>query len=188
MNYQEVKNILISRLDEADRGDRGWFIITRVHTSVNWIKGITEYLLSKGEYQSITLSNSDYQKISNIVGIRSTNPGIQLRRHHLLVMDKPLQLIDRIISNSWQKGIKLTEKGTELAITDDPSETLENVLRDIRFAMEPWSPPQRVHEYHEFNIPVYSVTLQILDACDGFIDRNEFDLFVSRIRTEDEIL
>jgi hypothetical protein len=45
----------------------------------------------------------------------------------------------------------------------------------------------RAEEYAEFNVPVYRATLAVLQRSGGYIDRNEFDFFVSRIRSEREI-
>lgn len=187
MDFKQIQRQVIARLDEADRGDRGWFIITRVHTSVNWIKGIAEYLLTRGDGKIIRPTASDYERISQIVAISSTDPGIQLRRHHLLVMEKPLQLISRKKPGSWQNGLLLTQRGQELANSDDPSAILEASLREIQFAEEPWSPPKRVQKYKEFDVPVYLTTEKVLEGCDGFIDRDEFDLFLSRIRNQKEV-
>lgn len=187
MDFKEIKQRVITRLNEADRGDRGWFIITRVHTAVNWIKGIAEYLMHHSGGKVIRLNLDDYRRVSRIVGLSSVDPGIQLRRHHLLIMEKPLQLISRMRPSSWQSGIELTERGRELANTDDPSEILEATLQEIQFAKEPWSPPKRVQEYKAFDVSVYLETAKVLDQCDGFIDKDEFDLFLSRIRKQKEV-
>jgi hypothetical protein len=47
-------------------------------------------------------------------------------------------------------------------------------------------PRARVNEYRDFNLEVYNAAIRVLGACDGFIDRDEFDYFLSRIRSEDE--
>ena len=101
-------------------------------------------------------------------------------------MDKPLQLLQRTHGSRWDQ-IELTERGRTLAYTDDPAEVLEQSLSAMRFAVEPWSPPERVAKYGEFDLPVYEVTRRILRRCDGHIDRDEFDFFVSRIRTPEEV-
>ena len=43
-SLEEVRRKLVDRLEEGDRGDRGWFVITRVHVALSWLKGIAEYL------------------------------------------------------------------------------------------------------------------------------------------------
>ena len=64
---------------------------------------------------------------------------------------------------------------------------LERSLELIRFAAAPWTPANRVRNYNAFSVSVYGATLRVLRECGGYIDRNEFDFFLSRIRNEDEI-
>jgi len=186
MSLEGVRRTLVDRLDEGDRGDRGWFVITRVHVAVSWLKGIAEYLENRGGGDSIHLTGRDYQILARIIGTEVDNPSVQLRRHHLLVMDKPLQLLQRVNGTKWHQ-IVLTDRGRDLAYTDDPAAVLEQSLSAIQFAVEPWTPPNRVGQYRDFDLRAYKVTKQVLRRCDGYIDRNEFDFFVSRIRRRDEV-
>lgn len=186
MSLERVRRTLVNRLDEGDRGDRGWFVITRVHVAVSWLKGIAEYLENWGGGNVIQLIGHDYRRLARIIGTEVDDPGVQLRRHHLLVMDKPLQLLQRVNGRSWHQII-LTDRGRDLAHTNDPATVLEESLSAIRFAVEPWTPPNRVEQYGAFKLGVYEVTKQVLWHCDGYIDRNEFDLFVSRIRRSSEV-
>jgi len=186
VSLHNVRRLLVKRLDEADRGDRGWFIITRVHVSLSWLESIAGYLANRAGRGIVELTYGDYQRLARIVDIDSDDPGRQLRRHHLLAMDKPLRLLRRVEGNRWRR-IQLTERGHDLANADDPSAVVEDALAAMRFAVEPWSPPQRVREYSEFDVPVYEIARQLLETCDGYIDRDEFDLFVSRIRTDEEV-
>lgn len=187
MSFESLKEKVITRLDDADRGDRGWFIITRVHVSTNWIKGIVDYIFSKGQTENVSLNLQDYSQLARVVGIGSQNPGVQLRRHHLLVLEKPLQLIQRLRERSWQHGIRLTKMGVELANSNDPAIILEETLREVVFAEEPWSPPDRVAQYSDFKVQVYEATIEVVDSCDGYIDRDEFDLFLARVRDSEEV-
>lgn len=186
MSLDKVKDILATRLDESDRGDRGWFIITRLHTALSWLRGIADYLEKRGSGTSIELNVQDYQRMATITEISTSDPGLELRRHHLLAMDKPLQLLRRTNGRYWRE-VELTQNGRALALSDDPAKTLETVLSNISFANEPWCSESRAEQYHEFNIKVYEVTKSVLKQCEGYIDRNEFDFFVSRIRHIDEI-
>lgn len=186
MSFEDVRNTLVERLDEGDRGDRGWFIITRVHVALSWLKGIAEYLESRSLGGAVQLSGMDYQRLAQIIDSQTADPGVQLRRHHLLVMDKPLQLLRRPAEPSWST-VELTNFGRALAATDDPAAILESVLSEMRFAVVPWSSADRAERYGEFDLPVYEATKQVLAACDGYVDRDEFDLFVSRIREASEI-
>ena len=186
MNLAVVRQRIADRLDEGDRGDRGWFIITRVHVALSWLKGIAEYLENRGGGAPIQLTGDDYHRLAAITESKRADPGIQLRRHHLLVMEKPLQLLQRVNGRFWAE-VSLTKRGRELAYTDDPADVLERSLAAIRFAVEPWSPRDRVQQYAEFNVLVYAATKRVFEQCGSFIDRNEFDFFLSRVRQEDEI-
>lgn len=186
MSFDEVRSALVERLEEGDRGDRGWFIITRVHVALSWLKGIAEYIEARGAGASVALTARDYHQLSVIIQTDTEDPGVQLRRHHLLVMDKPLQLLRRTRGQSWQ-DIELTQRGRALALSDDPAEILEAALSDIRFAAEPWCSDDRSARYAEFDVHVYEATKRVLAQCDGYIDRDEFDFFLSRIRKLDEV-
>ncbi len=185
MSLEKVRRRLLDRLEEGDRGDRGWFVITRVHVAVSWLKGIAQYLENRGGGDVIRLTGHDYRRLATIIETDSDDPGVQLRRHHLLVMDKPLQLLQRVDGRTWDR-IVLTKRGRDLAYAGDPAEVLEKSLSAIQFAVEPWTPPARVGQYRGFDLRVYEVTKQVLRRCDGYIDRNEFDFFVSRIRRRSE--
>lgn len=186
MSLQTVEKAIVDRLDEGDRGDRGWFIITRVHVDLHWLKDIAEFIFNKAGGNPISLTSKDYSQLGKVVGINLDDPGVQLRRHHLLVMDKPLQLIRRTEKSSWGE-IQLTDEGVDLAGALDPGEVLERSLSKIRFAVEPWSPHDRVAQYSKFDVSVYQATKQVLLGCGGYIHRDEYDFFVSRIRKVSEI-
>ena len=186
MSLEDVRRRLVGRLEEGDRGDRGWFVITRVHVAVSWLKGIAEYLENRGGGSVIRLTGNDYRRLATIIETDSDDPGVLLRRHHLLVMDKPLQLLQRVDGRKWDQ-IVLTERGHDLAYTGDPASVLEQSLSAIQFAVEPWTPPARVKQYRDFDLQVYEVMKRVLQRCDGYIDRNEFDFFVSRIRRRHEV-
>ena len=187
MTLEDLRSRLVDRLEQGDSGARGWFLLTRVHVSLSWLKGIAEYLENRGRGEVLRLGEADYRRLASIIETDKPDPGVQLRRHHLLVMDKPLQLLQRVRGDRWER-ILLAPEGRALARADDPAAVLEQSLSAIRFAVEPWTPPTRVQEYSEFNLPVYEVTKQLLHRCDGYIDRDEFDLFLSRVRVEDELV
>ena len=186
MSLRTVRTKLIDCLNRSERGDRGWFVITRVHIELSWLKGIAEYLEHCENQNIIKLEDKDYNQLAIIINTDKADPSIQIKRHHLLVMDKPLQLIRRVNGNRWGE-IELTESGRELANTSDPAEVLEQCLEAMKFAVEPWSPPNRVREYSDFNVAVYGVTKEVLERCGGYIDRDEFDFFLSRVRKRSEV-
>lgn len=186
MSYEEVRGIITTRLDEGDRGDRGWFAVTRIQVRIAWLRAIVQYVEARGSGSSVTLNNQDYSKLAAIIESSTENPGSKLRRHHLLLMEKPLQLIQRVNARSWQE-IKLTDQGRKLALTDDPSAVMETVLSNIRFAVPPWYSQKRSQIYNDFDVSLYIATQRVLDQCGGYIDRDEFDFFVSRIRNINEL-
>lgn len=186
MSLENVRRKLVRRLEEGADGARGWFVITRVHVALAWLKGIAEYLDNRGGGGIIRLDSQDFRRLATIIESQNANPEVQLKRHHLLVMDKPLQLLRRTDEGRWAQ-IELTDRGRALAHTNDPARVLEQSLMDIRFAAEPWTPHNRVARYAEFDVRVYAATHRILRKCEGYIDRDEFDFFVSRIRAKNEV-
>lgn len=186
MSFDHVRRTLVTRLDQGDRGDRAWFIVTRVHVSLSRLRGIAEYLECHSGGAPIRLTEQDYYRLAKIIETDTPNPGIQLRRHHLLVMDKPLRSLRRVRGNSWNE-IALTDQGRQLANADDPAAVLEQALSAIRFAVEPWSPRDRARQYAAFDLAVYDAMKDVLAQCDDYIDRDEFDFFVSRMRTAGEV-
>jgi len=186
-DYDALRASLVARLDEADRGDRGWFLITRVHLSAGRVKGLCEYLLSRGRGASITVGPSDYVRMAEYAGVTTSNPGQALRRHHLLALELPLQLVRRTDGRHWRE-IELTERGRQLASSAQINEVLEESLDDIVFCQVPWYSSSRKQEYSDFEVAPYVAAKELLDMTGGWIDRDEFDLFVSRIRRCDEIM
>ena len=75
MSYKGVRDILVSRLEEGDRGDRGWFIITRVHVALSWLKGIADYIEARGSGASVVLTKSDYKRLATIIETETVDPG-----------------------------------------------------------------------------------------------------------------
>ena len=74
MSLQAVRKKLIDRLDDGDRGDRGWFVITRVHVALSWLKGIAEYLENRGG-GVIRLTGYDYERFATIIETDRDDPG-----------------------------------------------------------------------------------------------------------------
>ena len=182
MSYKELRNTLVIRLDQADRGDRGWQIVTRHKISINWVLNFIMYIEQRAGEDSYKLTEVDYSRLGTIIASRASDPQNSLKRHHLLLLDHPLGLINRVNGNSWQQ-IKLTESGLRIANCDDLHMEFEKILLNIHFAKEPWFSKRRVEEYSSFDINVYSATLHVLKHVDGLIDSDEFNLFLSRVRT-----
>ncbi len=133
--------------------------------------------------QGRRLNPADYRALGRAAGVTSPDPGITLRRHYLLAMETPLNLLRRVDGRSW-RDIRLTEYGVNLATASDTPAVFEEILRRMIFCREPWSPSTRVAQYDEFLVHPYTATLQVMEACEGQVDRDEYDLFVSRIRDD----
>jgi len=101
-------------------------------------------------------------------------------------METPLQLLERVSGDSWDE-ILLTKRGRALATENNSALVLEESLNNIVFAREPFFTPTRVAEYSEFAVRPYAATLRVMERTQGWIDRDEYDLFVSRIRSTREI-
>lgn len=186
MTYPSLAERLTARLDQADRGDRGWFLITRVHLNPAHLKGIAEYLHAAGRAGTVELTGLHYSALGELVGTSAPDPGILLRRHQLLAMESPLNLLQRVSGTSWHE-VALTDLGAKLATEDDAPRILEEALSQIVFCRAPWYQTGRIGEYAEFDVKPFEAMLEVLNACDGWTDRDEFDLFVSRIRSAGEV-
>lgn len=182
-SYSAVRASLRTRLDQSPRGDRGWFFITRVHLSATRLQESCAYLYAVAGRAPHVLASEDYAALARINGVTAPNPGITLRRHYLLAMQSPLGFIERTDGNRWSR-IALSDLGVELALAHDASTVVEKALRQIVFCRTPWYTHTRVRQYREFQLHPYLVAHAVMRECDGWIDRDEYDLFVSRLRRE----
>lgn len=186
MSFATLRRSVIIRLDQSDRGDRGWFLTTRVHLSPARLRDTCTYLANAGGRAPIRLGTLDYAALAAINGVGGNDPGMTLRRHYLLAMERPLRLLQRTNGDRWGE-IVLTDLGVSLATEADTSGVLEMALAGIVFCRSPWYTDTRIAEYSMFNVRPLAAALRVMTACDGSIDRDEYDLFVSRIRTMREI-
>jgi hypothetical protein len=108
MPFPNLRRRIVRRLDEGDRGDRGWFLITRVHLSTARLRAVAEYLHDLGAADSVALGARHYAELALLCGVAGNDPGITLRRHHLLAMETPLNLLRRTDGNSWRE-VSLTQ-------------------------------------------------------------------------------
>jgi len=186
MRINDLANYVAKRLDEGDRGDRGWWLITRRQPNAARLRDTCIYLKDAGAVTGYRLTQRDYAAIAAINNVRSGDPGIALRRHNLLGMEFPLNLIRRTEPSSWDR-VQLTARGMELALEPDMHRSFERVLREIIFCRSPFFGQTRIDKYSEFNVRPYTATIQVMGRTGGWIDRDEYDLFVSRIRSTREI-
>lgn len=186
MTYAALRADLTDRLDEADRGDRAWWLLTRVHLNASRLQQIAAYLHDAGAAAPLELTAAHYANLAAVLDIHTPNPAVGINRHYFLAMDTPLQLIERVHGNLWRE-IVLKDAGVELATDTDTAKVLEGQLDQIVFCRTPFYNQGRVDEYSEFNVRPYAAILAVMAASSGYVDVDEFDLFVSRIRTNAEI-
>jgi hypothetical protein len=186
MTFAALHSELTARLDEADRGDRAWWLLTRVHLNASRLQQIVAYLHDAGADTPLELTATHYENLATILDIDTPNPALGINRHYFLAMDTPLHLIRRPQGNLWRE-IALTDAGVELATDTDAAKILERQLDQIVFCRSPFYNQGRAEEYSEFNVRPYSAILDVMANCSGYVDVDEFDLFVSRIRTYAEI-
>ena len=177
---------LVVRLEEGDRGDRGWFLTTRVHLSPARLQQIATYLYDTGASEALALTQQHYRELAQLLEVDSINPAQNINRHLLLAMETPLRLLQKIDPNRWEHII-LTDAGGPLATGSNSVGIFEEQLSNIHFCREPWYAASRVAEYDEFNVRPYPAILSLMERNGGHVDIDEFDLFVSRIRREAEV-
>jgi hypothetical protein len=186
MSFTTLKAALIKRLDEGDRGDRAWSLLTRVHLSVSRLQAIAGYLHDASGAAPLVLTSSHYAALGKLLKIPNKHPGQTINRHYFLAMENPLRLIERTNPPSWE-GIVLTAAGQQLATGFNSVALFERLLKDIRFCQEPWYSAAKRRKYSAFDVHPYPAILTIMQDNGGYIDLDEFDLFASRVRTEAEI-
>lgn len=186
MSFKKLKSQLECQLRNS-RGDHGWWLITRVHLTPGRIRDSVEYLYHAGFQSPKEITVQDYQTLAGISEISREigDPGSSIRRHLFLAMDTPLRLIERTRGNRW-KEIKLTDYGVRLATESDPLKVFEDILSQMVFCNTEWFTKERVVRYEGFSVRPYCATLKVMAKSEGWIDRDEYDLFVSRILTEDD--
>ncbi len=186
MTFAELRAALTARLDEGDRGDRAWWLLTRVHLSAVRLQRIASYLYDAGAARELTLTPGHYRNLARALDIDTADPAVVINRHYFLAMDNPLRLLERVDRRRWQ-DIRLTSAGVALATETDTVRVLEKQLSEVTFCRTPWYSQGRADEYAAFNVRPYPAILEVMRRSGGSVDVDEFDLFVSRIRTDAEI-
>ena len=187
MALRDVIEIVDRRLAEGADGAAGWFPITRVHLDAASIQDCLKYLADIGAADDfVELTAEHYRALAALVGNRSANPRIGLNRHQLLAFYQPLQLLERE-NPARVSPTRLTAQGFAVAMASKAETALEHQLSRIVFCRAPFYAPDREAQYQAFHVRFYPASLSVMDRVGGWIDRDEFDLFVSRIRTDAEI-
>ena len=103
-----------------------------------------------------------------------------------LAMQHPLGLIERTRGDSWSE-IRLTKRALLILSEDTAVDALDEAMRQIVFAKTPWFTADRVAAYSSFNVKPYLAAIKVLEACEGWTNIEEYNLFISRIHNESEI-
>ena len=165
----------------------GWWLTTREHQDIATLVTAAQYLYGRFGRQRGTLSTNDYNDLQRVLGRTVPVAGARtvLNRHLLLNMWRPLGLLERI-QQSRINPFRLTNSGVELAQSAEPRRVLESVLQDIRFVHLNWSRPQVNTAYAGISVHPHRVLKAVLKGVDGYMGRDEYRLFVSRMRNDDQ--
>ena len=146
-----------------------------------------QFIYGRFGKQPGSLSDHDYDDLQRALGRSVPNAGAKrvLNRHLLLNMWRPLRLLERVRTDRINP-FQLTDYGLELAHTTEPRRVLESVLRDMRFVHAEWSRPKVTASYTGISVHPYRVLKAVLNGVGGYLAREEYRLFLSRMRTDDD--
>ena len=166
----------------------GWWLTTREHQDVATLVTAVQFLYGRFGKQAGSLSNSDYDGLQRALGrvVPPNGAKTVLNRHLLLNMWRPLRLLERVQEHRINP-FRLADYGLELAQTTEPRNILESILREIRFVDADWTRPQVMTSYDGISVRPHQVLLIALDGLDGYLTRDEYRLFIARIKNDDEI-
>ncbi len=183
LNFAQLQRVVQKIFTNLPSPDHGWWLITRDHIAFSELVTACQYFFTNARRNFISLSSVDYNQLHQALGrkVPMGGAGQTLRRHLLLNMMTPLGLIERRHPNKWDK-IRLTKAGQQIAQGYLPALILEQRLRQIKFAKQPWSPPDRVERYSAFSVSPHHVLLTVLRRTSGYLDRHEYRLFVAHQR------
>ena len=179
MSFRELRQRLITRLDEGGGGARGWFLITRVHLNLVRLQQTASYLYDAGGTEELELTPKLYRDLAAMLGIETDNPAQVINRHLFLAMETPLRLLRKIDPNRWT-SVVLTEAGVRLATESNAVAIFEAILLELGFCREPWYTVTRVAEYAEFDVRPYPTILDVMRHNGGHVDLDEFGTSSSR--------
>ena len=167
----------------------GWWLTTREHQDVATLVTAVQYLYGRFGSQEISLSDNNYNQLQQTLGqvVPAGGAKTVLNRHLLLNMWRPLRLLERARANRIIP-FRLSDRGLELAQTTEPRRVLEAILRDIRFVDTNWTRPKVVTSYAGISVRPHHVLSEVLAGVGGYLTRNEYRLFVSRMRSDNDQL
>ena len=165
----------------------GWWLTTRDHQDVATLVTAAQFVYGRFGEQNGSLEAADYNDLQRALGksVPAQGARVVLNRHLLLNMWRPLRLLERVQSRRINP-FRLTAQGLELAQSTEPRRVLESVLRNVRFVHKDWTRPQVMESYVGISVHPYQVLSAVLEGTDGYLDRHEYRMFVSRMRRDDQ--
>ena len=183
----ELEQWLQAQYQGLPNHNYGWWLTTREHQDIATLVTAVQYLYGRFGNQAINLSPNDYNLLQQTLG-QVVPPGgakTVLNRQLLLNMWRPLRLLERARVDRINP-FRLSDRGLELAQTTEPRRVLEAILRDIRFVDTNWTRPKVVTAYAGISVRPHQVLSAVLEGVGGYLTRNEYRLFVSRMRSDDD--
>ena len=173
--------------DSLPSSHYGWWLTTREHQDVATLMTAVQFIYGRFGKQPGFLSDHDYDDLQRALGRSFPKSGAKtvLDRHLLLNMWRPLRLLDRVRTNR-RNPFQLTDYGLELAHSTEPRRVLESILRDMTFVHAEWSRPGVTASYAGISVRPYEVLKAVLNGVGGYLAREEYRLFVSRMRMDDD--
>ena len=164
----------------------GWWLTTREHQEVATLVTAVQFLYGRFGNHQISFSDDDYNDLYRALGRTVPANGARqvINRHLLLNMWRPLRLIEREQSNKINP-FSLDEGGLELAQSAEPRRVLESILRQVRFVDPDWTRPGVITRYTGISVLPHGVLTAVLEGSGGYLSRQEYRLFVSRLRVDD---
>lgn len=165
----------------------GWWLTTREHQDVATLVTAVQFLYGRFGKREGSLTGSDYDDLQRALGRGVPPQGAKtvLNRHLLLNMWRPLRLVERVQSTKINP-LYLTDCGLELAQTTQPRGLLEGILSAMRFVDTEWTRPQVWTAYSGISVCPHHVLRTVLEGVDGFLTRQEYRLFIARMRHDND--
>ena len=165
----------------------GWWLTTRHHLDVASLVTAVQFLYGRFGRNDSFLSNDDYNDLQRALGRNVPSGGAKmvLNRQMLLNMWRPLKLVERNREDRINP-FRLTDYGLELAQTTEPRRVLESILREIIFVNADWTRPTTMNSYEGISVRPHRVLKTALDNLEGYLTRDEYRLFIARMRRGDE--
>lgn len=165
----------------------GWWLTTREHPDVATIVTALEFLYTRFGTTLIDLSDSDYNQLQRAIGRRVPSQGARqvINRHLLLNMWRPWCFLRRL-NASRINPFTITPNGMQIAQgATPPRDIMESVLRQLRFVHTDWTRPDVATQYRGISLSPFQVLSAILAQTSNYISRDEYRLFIARLRSDD---